>query len=75
MIIICHRYYAICLPLRASLIWTKGRAGLACAVSWLLSLLLTAPVLAMSNYSAPTGHAQPTCSTDVDTDLAKERGA
>ena len=31
------RYYAICLPLQAGLIWTKGKAALVCIISWILS--------------------------------------
>ena len=30
------RYYAVCLPLRAGLIWTKNKAGLVCLVCCLL---------------------------------------
>ena len=82
-----ERYYAVCLPLRAGLIWTKNKAGLVCLVrktpnrpthqiitlvcaaqvSWLLSVILTSPVLAISNYqeSSPGG-GPPTCQTDVD---------
>ena len=44
IIIICKcRYYAICLPLQAGMIWTKSKAGLVCLVSWILSILLTSP--------------------------------
>ena len=59
-----RRYYAVCLPLRAGLIWTKNKAGLVCLVSWLLSILLTSPILAIANYK---DHAtNPRCTTDVD---------
>ena len=44
------RYYAVCMPLRAGLIWTKNKAGLVCLVSWLLSIILTSPMLAIANY-------------------------
>ena len=44
IIMICkYRYYAICLPLQAGMIWTKSKAGLVCLVSWILSILLTSP--------------------------------
>ena len=64
IIVTVCRYYAVCLPLRAGLIWTKNKAGLVCLVSWLLSILLTSPILAIANYKDdPTN---PRCTTDVD---------
>jgi len=59
-----ERYYAVCLPLHAGRIWTKGKAGLVCLVSWLLSVILTSPLLAIANYKADP--ETPTCTTDVD---------
>ena len=58
------RYHAVCLPLHAGLIWTKSKAGMVCLVSWLLSILLTSPVLAIANYKDDPYN--PTCTTDVD---------
>ncbi|XP_023341475.1 neuromedin-U receptor 1 [Eurytemora carolleeae] len=63
-----ERYYAICLPLQAGMIWTKSKAGLVCLVSWILSILLTSPVLAMATYNTST---PPTCTTDVDAPWTK----
>jgi len=59
-----ERYYAVCLPLRAGLIWTKSKAGLVCLISWLLSILLTSPILAIANYKDDPHN--PTCTTDVE---------
>jgi len=59
-----ERYYAVCLPLHAGRIWTKGKAGLVCVVSWLLSILLTSPLLAIANYKEDP--STPTCTTDVE---------
>jgi len=59
-----ERYYAVCLPLRAGLIWTKSKAGVVCLVSWLLSIILTSPILAIASYKDDPYN--PTCSTDVD---------
>ena len=61
--ILC-RYYAVCLPLRAGLIWTKSKAGLVCLLSWLLSILLTSPILAIAKYKDDPHN--PTCTTDVE---------
>ena len=58
------RYYAVCLPLRAGLIWTKSKAGMVCLLSWLLSVLLTSPILAIAKYKDDPHN--PTCTTDVD---------
>ena len=58
------RYYAVCLPLRAGLIWTKNKAGLVCLVSWLLSIILTSPMLAIADFKDDP--INPTCTTDVD---------
>ena len=55
----------MCLPLRAGLIWTKNKAGLVCLVSWLLSILLTSPILAIANYQEDDAN-NPRCTTDVD---------
>eukprot|EP00090_Calanus_glacialis_P020817 TRINITY_DN32134_c0_g1_i1.p1 TRINITY_DN32134_c0_g1~~TRINITY_DN32134_c0_g1_i1.p1 ORF type:complete len:520 (-),score=78.63 TRINITY_DN32134_c0_g1_i1:357-1916(-) len=59
-----ERYYAVCLPLRAGLIWTKSKAGLVCLLSWLLSILLTSPILAIAKYKDDPHN--PTCTTDVE---------
>ena len=53
----------MCLPLRAGLIWTKNKAGMVCLFSWLISILLTSPMLAIANYK---DDPKPTCSTNVD---------
>ena len=58
------RYYAVCLPLRAGLIWTKNKAGMVCLVSWMLSIVLTSPMLAIANYIDDPNN--PKCSTNVD---------
>ena len=58
------RYYAVCLPLRAGLIWTKNKAGLVCFISWLLSILLTSPMLAIAEYHDDP--EAPHCNTNVD---------
>jgi len=60
-----ERYYAVCLPLRAGLIWTKKKAGIVCLVSWFLSMTLTSPILFVAKYSAENPD-NPTCLTDVD---------
>ena len=52
------RYYAVCMPLRAGLIWTKNKAGLVCLVSWLLSIILTSPMLAIANYQVGEKNGQ-----------------
>jgi len=59
-----ERYYAVCLPLRAGLIWTKNKAGMVCLFSWLISILLTSPMLAIANYKDDP--INPTCNTNVD---------
>jgi len=59
-----ERYYAVCLPLRAGLIWTKNKAGLVCFISWLLSILLTSPMLAIAEYHDDP--EAPMCNTNVD---------
>jgi len=58
-----ERYYAVCLPLRAGLIWTKSKAGMVCLISWLLSIILTSPILAIAKYKDDPYN--PTCTTDV----------
>ena len=59
-----YRYYAVCLPLRAGLIWTKNKAGMVCLVSWMMSVILTSPMLAIANYIDDP--INPKCNTNVD---------
>ena len=61
-----ERYYAICLPLRAGVVWTKSKACLTCLVAWLFAFGLTAPILAMIEYTAKPDE-DPGCLTRVDT--------
>ena len=46
-----ERYYAICLPLRASLVCTKRMACLTCFVVWMFAFGLTSPILATIEYT------------------------
>ena len=58
------RYYAVCIPLHAAHTWTKTKAGMVCLISWLVSILLTSPILAIANYQDDPHN--PTCTTEVD---------
>lgn len=59
-----ERYYAICLPLQASIVWTKTKACLTCLVSWLFAFGLTAPIISITTFTP--GPPVPACLTSVD---------
>ena len=63
----------MCLPLRAGLIWTKNKAGLVCFISWLLSILLTSPMLALAEYRAASVLAELNNEGDAKQPLYAER--
>ena len=46
-----ERYYAICLPLRASVVCTKRMACFTCFVVWIFAFGLTSPILATIEYT------------------------
>ena len=63
-----ERYYAICLPLRASVVCTKRKACLTCIVIWIFAFGLTSPILATIEYTAPNAiNEDPHCLTQVNT--------
>ncbi len=71
-----ERYIAICLPLQAGIVCTKSKACLTCLVIWLFAFGLTAPILAMIEYTIPPEEeppagsgsgSDPACFTHVDT--------
>ncbi|TRY78556.1 hypothetical protein TCAL_11695, partial [Tigriopus californicus] len=64
MAITVERYYAICLPLQAGVVWTKSKACMTCIIAWLFAFGLTAPVLAMIEYTPDP--VSPVCLTSVD---------
>ncbi|XP_046383785.1 neurotensin receptor type 1-like isoform X1 [Ischnura elegans] len=66
-----ERYYAICEPLKAGYVCTKGRAFLLCLLSWAVAAVFTSPVLAVSQYEEETeyydGTLVPVCFMVADT--------
>ncbi|XP_071441618.1 growth hormone secretagogue receptor type 1-like [Hetaerina americana] len=66
-----ERYYAICEPLKAGYVCTKGRAFLLCLLSWAVAAVFTSPVLAVSQYEDGMtywdGSLVPVCFMAVDT--------
>ncbi len=65
-----ERYYAICLPLKASVVCTKSKACLTCCVIWLFAFGLTSPILAMIEYTSIPGE-DPGCMTNAKTHWQK----
>ncbi|XP_023036188.1 growth hormone secretagogue receptor type 1 [Drosophila willistoni] len=45
-----ERYYAICEPLKAGYVCTKGRAILICVLAWGIAALFTSPILWVAEY-------------------------
>ena len=62
-----ERYYAICLPLKASVVCTKSKACLTCIMVWIMAFGLTSPVLAMITYTSGGPNTDPGCYTNVET--------
>ncbi len=60
-----ERYYAICLPLQAGVVWTKRKACFTCIVAWIFSFGLTAPVMAMVDYNPDPDSDKASCLTSV----------
>ena len=46
------------------MVWTKSKACLTCLISWLFAFSLTAPILAMVQYTHDP--VSPVCQTSVD---------
>ncbi|KAH8243411.1 hypothetical protein KR032_007266 [Drosophila birchii] len=64
-----ERYYAICEPLKAGYVCTKGRAILICVLAWGIAALFTSPIIAISSYSVESygdGTDAPVCTTAAD---------
>nr|XP_036672779.1 growth hormone secretagogue receptor type 1 isoform X1 [Drosophila suzukii] len=64
-----ERYYAICEPLKAGYVCTKGRAILICVLAWGIAALFTSPIIAISSYSVEPygdGTDAPVCTTAAD---------
>ena len=55
-------------PPQAGVVWTKSKACLTCLIAWLFAFGLTAPVLAMIEY---TPKPTPVCLTSVDNSWSK----
>ena len=53
---------------QAGVVWTKSKACLTCLIAWLFAFGLTAPVLAMIEY---TPKPTPVCLTSVDNSWSK----
>ncbi|XP_046383786.1 growth hormone secretagogue receptor type 1-like isoform X2 [Ischnura elegans] len=64
-----ERYYAICEPLKAGYVCTKGRAFLLCLLSWAVAAVFTSPILMLPEYNSSheyyDGSRVPACFLEV----------
>ncbi|XP_034659928.1 motilin receptor [Drosophila subobscura] len=66
-----ERYYAICEPLKAGYVCTKGRAILICVLAWGIAALFTSPILWVAEYKLAEyidGSSVAVCLTQAITD-------
>ncbi|EDV48273.2 growth hormone secretagogue receptor type 1 isoform X1 [Drosophila erecta] len=66
-----ERYYAICEPLKAGYVCTKGRAILICFLAWGIAALFTSPILWVAEYKLAEyidGSSVAVCLTQAITD-------
>ena len=61
-----ERYIAICHPLQATSVCTKSKACITCFIIWIFAFGLTAPILAMIEYTTGSEASEPACFTNVD---------